>query len=269
MNDANTKPRKSWRRWFRFSLRSMLLAVAVVALVLGLVLHYRVHLIWRVGAWYGGFTDVEAIPVGPMPATPTPEDWKHCRFGSIEFDLPPQLTENLTAPENGATALVLYDDSRKVMIHLPRDQADLLAWQEETLGLPPQGQGLSLPRLRVACWEASFDDFRWSMSRQEVHWHLWRVTMSPMMQLSSGGTAETLFRDDLEGVARFTDNASFFDWQAENTTIGGSFLFEDSRDETDPNWMRSVCQSLRFSGECYPERMTREEVLALFEVVSE
>ena len=266
MDAGNTTPMKARRHWYQFSLRSMLLATAVFALVLGLTIHYRMHLWWRYSAAGTRLTDVEAIPTGPMPDAPSPKAWSHCRFGSLEFVLPLKLTKNLEAAPG---LLCLHDDSRSVIIRLPTDLTDELAFLQTDLAMPPQAQGLSCPRLRVACYQSSFDGFRWSMTQEEVRWHVWRVAMSPMLRLRSDGWVETLFRNDLEGVAHFGGEHAAFDWQTKHGKVGAYIHFKQQDGEIDPTWVRSVCQSLRFSGEAFPQRVPKKKVLALFQVVSE
>jgi len=243
----------------------MFVAMAVVALLLGLLMYFRLHLAWRIMAARAGLDDVRPLPVSAMPETPVPENWVHCRFGSLDFDLPAEMAECPVFPKNGATILFFHCGSRSIWVALPEDRTDLL----QALPVPPQGRGLSLPRLRLACCQVSSDDFRWTMSRQELAWHAWLIAASGLLRVRSDGRAETLFRQDLEGIVFFGRSLVSFDWQAKGSNVGGFMNFVDRSGECDPAWVRFVCQSVRFSGQSYPDTMPPEKVRALFQVVSE
>jgi hypothetical protein len=262
---AQTKPRC---RWYQFTLRSMLIGTAIFALLLGLGIHYRFHLLLVYGSARGTLPDVQAVPNGPMPDSPPPADWVHCRFGSLEFDVPAELTKDVVAPENGATLLGLCADSRKIIMTLPTDHTDIAAYLQ-SMGVPRQGQGLSGPRLRLACCQASASDFRWSMAPEEVHWLTWRIAMGSLIRLKGdSGWIETLFRDDLEGVVYLGGTSASLDWQSIDSKASGYINFVSYTADVDPAWVRPVCQSVRCTGECFPERMTQEKVRSLFEVIS-
>jgi hypothetical protein len=92
-------PSKPKRRWYRPTLRRVLVAIAVLAVAAGLVRQYRYHLLWKFYLGRGQFADVPAIPTSAMPWVTTPENWIRCRFGSLEFDVPPGMEQNVTAAD--------------------------------------------------------------------------------------------------------------------------------------------------------------------------
>ena len=279
------------RRRAQFSVRTLLLATAAIALVLGLALHLPVRFSWRFGQDHERLADVKALPIRPMPETPSPEGWVHCRFGPLQFHLPPELVKEMRATTKGAAPeLCFYEDTdtalRRVLISLPTDVtaefSSRLArdgFSQADSAVPPEGRGLSMIRLRLACCQASWDDFRWTMSPHDLRWHMWCVTMSRYLRsFGNDGRVETLFRHDLEGLVHFRDVHSWqgrlvgeasFRWQAKDGKAGADIHFTEHAAATDPAWMRAVCRSLKFSGEPFPECTSEDQVLALFEVVSE
>jgi hypothetical protein len=109
------------------------------------------------------------------------------------------------------------------------------------------------------------------MSAAEVRWHAWRIKIGQLMRIGSAQGAETLIRDDLEAVAYFRPKHIEFEWQAKDSKAAGYIHFFDRSNEHDiePAWVRTVCRSVRFSGKCFPNRMTKEDVRAEFHVVTE
>jgi hypothetical protein len=233
---------------------------------------YRSHLAWVIArAVDKRFADVRPIPVRSMPFADVPQDWVHCRFGSLEFALPPELAKNPEAPMTDAPLLGFYDKSRSIAVHLPTASQQSAEFFKTDLKSPPQGQGLSLVRLSLACREANPEDFRWTMSPNEVHWLAWRITIGHVIRLQSVERAETLFRDDLEAVAYFLGKRAVLDWQAKDRDIGGyiHFMHRASDGPIDPNWVRAVCHSLKFTGKSFPDRLRKDQLLAEFQILAE
>jgi hypothetical protein len=244
-NAVKPKSCRSRRRW-----ALLLAAVAVLVLLLGLTFHYRCHLLFRLGMARGDIPDVKAIPAGPMPDTPDPKGWTPCSFGSLRFDLPPAMASGAATPPTRMRSgrhMLFHDGSKSVIVSLPEDTRDSDELLLSKLKLPPQGRGLSMPRLRLACCQVGTSDFRWSMSAEEVSWHVWRVCMSPTLRSESDGAAETLFRSDLDGILMLAGNRrhAIFNWQTAKKPLTGFLFFKDSAVDLDPIWVRSVCKSVR------------------------
>jgi hypothetical protein len=242
----------------RFSAAKTLLILAAAGALplLGALLHYRAHLLWRLG----GDQSVLAIPTRTMPDTPPPEDWVECRFGPFDFTLPPELAEGARVRgDAGGAGLDATDGSRSFVVLVPtepQDPAEVLASLRDDLHVPPQGQGLSVTRLRLASYQADSDDFRWSMTPQEVRWHTWCIGARFILAITRPSRAEYLLRDDLEGILDFNSDGSSvsFDWETADGRYGASLAFQGDGGGTDPAWMRSVCQSMRFSEDRLPQR---------------
>jgi hypothetical protein len=254
MSVAETQPAvpKSRIRWYQYSLRSLLIATAVLAFMLGMVVHFRTHLYLRyVMASDGKFATVKAIPASPMPDAPTPKDWVLCRFGLLEFYLPPAMAGNIVTPKNGARLRSFHDGPRSVIVEMPEGTADTETFLQTELKLPPQGKGMSRQRLRLAWCQVNATDFRWTMSQDEVRWHAWCVAMSILCQVEPDGSAETMFGADLDGILliRQSRNHACFDWQANKKAIGGYINFKDDSTDPDADWMRCVCKSVQVCDE--------------------
>jgi len=243
------------RRWCQCSLRSLLIATAALALLLGMAVHFRTHLYWRYTmAREKKFAHIKAIPASPMPDAPEPKDWVRCRFGSLEFHLPPAMAGNDVTPKNDAPlrALRAFQDGPKgVIVALPEGTADTEKFLQTELKMPPQGQGMSRPRLRLAWCQVNSTDFRWTMSQAEVRWHAWCIIMNVLCRVEPDGWAETMFGADFDGILliRQSRQHATFEWQDKNKAVAGFVSFQDKSSDLEPTWLRCVCKSVRVCDE--------------------
>lgn len=248
MTCSNTTLPEQRRLWGR--VRPFTVAVVALLVVFGIVLlaglHYRSHLLWRYEASRLGLHDVQAISDRPMPESPIPNGWVRCRVGCIEFNLPPELAGNKVAQKNGASFVTFQDGSRAVVVALPTDASEFSDLLKTASKLCPPQQ-FTMPRLRLACYQASWDDFRWSMTPNEVRWHAFCITTSKLIRPMSEGHTESLFRQDLDGIIHFGGERIVFDWQSNDRACGGYMQFIDHGEKIDPTWIRAVCQSLKLN----------------------
>ena len=98
MNDSEdtsaTGPSTSGDGRRRFPLTKVLI-FACATMCIFLLIAFWPHLLWKLESAWLGCNDVRAIPSSEMPDPPLPEDWKTCRFGPLEFSLPPELADRL------------------------------------------------------------------------------------------------------------------------------------------------------------------------------
>jgi hypothetical protein len=259
------------RSWLRSGQGILFLALAACALGLGLVGYlYRVHILWRYSARRIGLVHVQRVPVAPMPRGGVSSRWVRCRFGSLEFHLPEEMANDPEPPSDGASMLRFRDGSRELFVRLPMDLEDPLDRFRDGAPIPPEADGLSSIQLLLLCYRTGSDDFRWSMTPREVDSLAWRLAANRSFRLGSERQGETVFHDDLEGVALFGVERATLQWEAAAGRIGGYLNFTERTydGEIDPAWVRSVCQSLRFSGGSFPRQMPKEKLLGLYRVVS-
>jgi hypothetical protein len=231
--------------------------LAIVALLVGLgaplliAARYRSHVFWKYEVSRLGLNDVQAIPDRPLPESPTPEGWVRCRVGALEFSLPPELANNRITPKNKASSVAFKHGARTVIVAFPSDANEFSDFLNTTSHLRPQAQPFTMPRLRRECYQASSDDFRWSMTPEEVRWHAFCITTRNSIGSTSQGHTESFSRDDLDGILLFGKQLGV-EWQSKNGAWG--FInFIDREEKPDPTWIRAVCQSLQISNEANPE----------------
>lgn len=258
---------RSRMRWFQFSLRTMLLAVAVFALLLGLLVRFGPHVWWRFGPASTASSKVQPVPTGPMPAAETPDDWVRCRLGSLELELPPDLAKGFRTTGNDSGCAGFKGDRRAMLISLPESSEEMVQFLKGPAAAFPELRELSPARLRLAMHEASWDDFRWTMSRQELASHTFLVELAVSARPKGTQKVETLFRDDMEGLLMVAREHADFKWYSTDRLAFGSIVFLLGSRDIDLSWVRPVCHSLRFTGEIYSDSVTDEELAKLFEIV--
>jgi len=258
---------RSRLRWFQFSLRTMLLAIAVFALLLGLLVRFGPHVWWRFGRPRTVCSRVRRVPTGPMPAAETPDSWVRCRLGSLEVDLPPDLAKGFGTTPNASGVACFEGDGRAMLIHLPESSEEMVRLLKAPAAAFPELRELSPTELRLAMYEASWDDFRWSMSRQEFAKHAFLVSFASLAYVENTQRVETLFRDDIEGLLVVAGRIGDFHWYSTDGRAYGSISFVQTPGDIDLSWVRPVCHSVRFTGEIYSDSVTDDELAELFEIV--
>lgn len=249
MTSCETRPVERFRgRWFQLGLRqALIIATALLACLLEISFHFRTHLYLRYAIMSGSLPEAKPIAARPMPDTSEPKGWVSCRFGSLQFRLPPHMAASEETHNNSTSIRIFHEGPRSVIVKLPGGIADTEEFLRSDLKMPHQGKGLSRPRLRLAWCQASSSDFRWSMSRNEVLWHAWCMTMNSLCRLQPDGWAETMFGEDLDGllVIRQNRQLAIFDWQSNKQAVGEYIRFKDTSAEPDLEWVRCVCRSIQ------------------------
>jgi len=68
-------------------------------------------------------------------------------------------------------------------------------------------------------------------------------------RIMQDGKVELLFNDDVDGIVTFLHNKAVFEWQCKRTSLGGYIHFHNGNEaeigDTDNDWIRAVCQSLK------------------------
>jgi hypothetical protein len=218
-----------------FTLKLILIVIIILSCGI-LLMYHRSHLLWKYEEWQGNLQDVRAIPDGPMPELDIPDDWVECSLGCMTFRLPPEMAAGKTTEKTGRV-VAYHDESRKIGVFLtPRDNGPRLIQH------PISGKTLTLPRVQLECYRTNADDFRWSMSPQEVQWH--RDCMATRLYANEA-SIELLFREKFDGILVFQGrNHHIFDWQNTSGTERGYIYFQDKGEKPDPDWVRRICQSI-------------------------
>jgi hypothetical protein len=267
----------------RLSTWIILCALTMVACIVMLGYWYQQHLEWMLMASRDPqLRSVRAVSTFAMPDSPAPVDWVHCRFGLLEFAVPPAFAENASAKvgKSGGGFFILSDGREtdkqiKILISQP-DEINEAEPPLINIPSPRLGRELSWIDLQLAVYQVDSNDFQWSMSPDEAAWFNWRIRMRTLF---GGGpqpsSIETVYRDDLNGLLEFFPLVTSFECRTKDgklSTVCNFFVPSDTSPwiKKDPHWIRRFCQSLKIDGNTrpVPAPKSEEELLSLFEVIS-
>jgi hypothetical protein len=182
-----------------------------------------------------------------MPELPIPNDWVKRQIGRVEFRLPPELANSEIAPKRGASMFLFRHGERAVALSPPEELDGLagLFGAAARFSATPS-RVVTLPQLRLACCRAKADDFRWSMTPDEVRRHTFCVATRKVVGLDSIRRVEFYSRPDLDGILMFENGRAHFSWQCVDSMWIGDINFADKDFDHDLDWIRMVCRSVRF-----------------------
>lgn len=242
------------RRRLQFSMQTVLLATAGIAAALGLGLHVRPLLAWRLSRGWEELALVEKVEVVPMPEAVTPAEWQRWSLGPLQLALPARFNE-IAAPNDGSS-IALYSQipeaPQSVYISFPLEvKADVSSVTRWNQGAPSSGDGRSLLELELACYQTGHEDFSWMMSPAELQGYLWRLrARRKLLQFRERGWVEPLSGQELDGLLLFPgDGTAVFEWVAKHERLQGGITFYRVNGERDGHWIRGVCRSLSLKGE--------------------
>ena len=231
----------SQRLWFHK--RALIAIGAAIAIAVFLGWYFRFHLLWKYLENTRKAIVVHAIPNTSMPLYPVPDDWVPCRVDGIELKLPPQIAQNR---EVGVSLVGFSNGALAVDVDVPDNINALQSLLHAATQASPTSQVFTMPRFRLACCQASSDDFRWSMSPAEAHWHTFLVATRLLLRFTvneKDAHTETLFRKDLDGLLYVGHDGAMFEWQSNNKH--GFIHFVVRKQNLDLVWVRTACQSLK------------------------
>ncbi|MCL2118204.1 MAG: hypothetical protein FWH27_07235 [Planctomycetaceae bacterium] len=233
----------------------------VVALLIagGLFGYYWPHLLWKYGEWRLKplLKDIKKISNSPMPIIDIPENWVEHSVGCVRFHLPPDMSivNSRSAVESNSTKF----HNEKISIRVTQDSLCIPEVLQAASRLhPTQKTFLTLSQLRLESYNMMPNDFHWSMSRREVGWHTFIISLRPVIVPRNVKCSESFSRRNWEGLLLFVSgelNHRYFDWQCISCPIHGTIYFLPIAEgqELDVNVMRGVIQSMEVSCGCFPK----------------
>jgi hypothetical protein len=107
-----------------------------------------------------------AVPMTPMPASQVPDNWKKCRLGAVKFSAPPEYLKNrrVIGPFmalSGSNASIFISGATDATAMIDANRSHFPVWFARA--------GDNPIRLRAIAFQASRSQFRWGMSRSELH----------------------------------------------------------------------------------------------------
>jgi len=228
----------------RFSIRKLLLAVAVLGVLLALTWHFAPHVLWK---WHRlGSNDVVPHPHKPLVDVTPDEAIACCRLGPVSVELPAAMCKSVRVQRGIGGVFLCFDDAEhSIALQLPHPAGTVLTSQEAAAF--PDKATLTFPRLHREIAEASSDDFSFGMSNRELAWHAWLIGRRSFL-VKDDSPYEYLWRPDLDGVlVRLSTNAWTFQWDTTDHEWEGTTTYNTSSPD-DLAWIRHACTTFSIDG---------------------
>jgi|GEM_PF-5073245 len=207
MNNNQTNKQKPIKSCFL----AILLASVSFILAWGLLWLYWPHFCLKYTEWkYVGSGDlihVEKVPISSMPQMDIPEDWLEHSLGDVIFHLPSDAS---ILKETAVGRIFLHKTGRTTITLQVADLGKPFL-ELATILHPTKKVFSTFPSLRLESLSTSTKDFRWSMSRREVIWHVFMVSIRQASPIFEPIFAESLSCESSEGVLLFGTNEVFFE----------------------------------------------------------
>ncbi len=229
---------------FRFSIRTLIITVALLCLLLGISIRFGPHLLWK-STRSEAANGVEAIPTRSLVDVRPVDKLVACNIGPITFEIPTELAETYEIHRGiGGLFLNFYDtkSDRQAVIEIPttRDEETIIG----DIGNPAFSQ-LSFPRFHKMVVEEQSSDFSWFMTRAQLRDHIFLLEHRAAV-LDDTSLLEYLWRTDLEATLTHS-GVTTFQWTALDDKLSGTVHFTPSTPE-DTDWIRHCCASFKVAG---------------------
>lgn len=248
-------------RSVRIALR---LAVGPAIVLVAFVIYYSPHLLWRLSSEYSLTQHIQAVPVRSLEADAPTTPFRRCQLGPIGVSVPPEMVDNTQSISPNKRGALLGDSNRKIYISLPSDNSITENYYRQESEV--NGGRTSVPQIQAEWYTASSEDFRWSMSSDELRRHKWLMNRCFFGRVSNVKTVETLFGGEVEGLLLVVGKYAHFEWYWTKQPVSGMLVFESKNEKLDLDWVRQVCASLTCSGGPVPENLSQAEVSKLFKI---
>jgi hypothetical protein len=186
---------------------------------------------------------VQAVAVKELKASGSIDGWASCRIGPLSFQLPSELAENAQRDlGKSAGTVTLTDGDLQLTFFVP---VQMSADQKTSLMAFADEMHMSLLKMIVASYRSSTDDFRWTMSRDELrsHQRLLSLSQPQFFPHERGVTVETAFEGPQEAVL-IVSNAESAMYQWATPAAKGYVSFVLPKGKLDLDMVRNVCQSM-------------------------
>ncbi len=227
----------------RFSLRTLLLAVAVLCLLLAVAVRFGPHIAWKIRS--RSLPRVERIPTRPLVDRQPSEQLAVCRFGPIHCEVPIAFTRNLAIQrdwEKKVFLIILRDNDGKFRgaIQFPEKGEGYRPWDQTGC---PVAANWSLQRIQKAMYDESSRNFSWFMSHRDLAQHAFLISLRSSFVSSDDDTPlEYEWRDDLDGTLVYSNSHATFSWSTTMSKANGFARFNLHESDQD-DWIRHFCRT--------------------------
>ncbi len=228
---------------FRIPVRTLLIAIAVLAAFLALALRFGPHVVWQT-VHSDIASGVLPIPSSPLIVSPPAEDIATCDVGPLSLAIPKSLCNAVEIHHGiGGAYLLFHDNERSIALELPKLDDRML--QEEIAGFPDKAR-LTFPRLYTEIAAAKSSDFSFGMTHRQLRWHKWLLTCRSQIG-SDVASVEYVRRPDIEGNLLSFRAVRTFQWSTVDCKWEGAIYFKCASPD-DLDWIRYACATFVING---------------------
>ena len=243
-----------------------LTTIAILLLTGGLIGCYWPHLLWKYCEWKYVHAEREHlinilgdISNGTMPKIEIPDEWVEHSLDCVQFYLPPDMS---SLAERNTSA---YFGNENINIHVAMKSQPLQSILQGASQMhPAQKTFLTLSQLRLETCNTKASDFHWSMSRREVLWHTYIISLrSVILPPIYVKFIESFSGQNWDGLLFFSSKGPLilFEWQCISCPVHGTIYFSPMKEEQelDINVVHGIVQSIRVNCSCLQDVHCEEE----------
>jgi hypothetical protein len=208
---------------------------------------------------------VPSIPVSALQAPGHTTGWFTARIGPLSFKLPPEIAEEAERSVGKTrNTISLKTPSVELLIFVPfKSQTganvDLVQAAARLNCSPTQ--------FIAAGYRESTDDFRWTMSRDQLQRHQILLNLGYIYPHNAGTKVESLFDGAPEGLLMIHDRTrAVFEWYAKSGTAAG-FVGFSSTGGLNLDHVRDICASVACDDAKLGPQPTKSELADLVETM--
>ncbi len=213
------------------------------------------HIVWKFMLSRNG-AKVPSVPVTTLKAPGQTQGWMTCRAGALTFKLPKDFAESAerSISKKSQAMISFKTGDLEIVVHIPFKVP-------ENAEPPPLVQMADFMKdspiqMIAESYRTSTDDFRWTMSRDELRRHQMLVNLGfyyPQYQHARGVKAESLFEGPLEGMLTIHDKSqATYEWRFKSKVTAGVLGFAATGKSLDLDQVRDICMSIS----CDESRLT-------------
>ena len=209
---------------------------------------------------------IPAVKVSPMQPPGKAGEWTKCRLGPMSFKLPVGIVDESERTTDKAVVVLTAGDL-EIRIDVPsRTPPNTLTAVSATVNQPPM-------QLLADSYRASTDQFRWTMSHDELRRHRLLVNMASLFPHAGAhgpGAAEveTRFDKDIEGLLIIYDGKhANFEWRTTSDAGAGFIMFASKDEPLDLDFVRDVCQSVTCDESQLGPRFDKKELQQMLDAM--
>ena len=226
----------------RATKQQIALTIGLLAVLVAAGSWWAPHIWWTFLIARNG-AKIPSIPVSALNAPEQTTGWFTCRIGPLSFKLPPETAEEAErSVAKNRNAINLKTPSLELTIFVPFKSS---TGAQSALAQAAAQMNRSPMQFIADGYRASTDDFRWTMSRAELHRHQTLLNLGFMYPHAAGAKVESLFDGPLEGLLMIHDRTrAMFEWHAKSGTTAGFVGFSCTAGNLNLDHVRDICASV-------------------------